>query len=775
MSDKIDNSLLEVTLDDLPDELRTLVERAMETHKLKCLMSFSKNKSGKVFQRTNLPRVLLPHQTDHETEEEEERKYSEIMHRVMHEAMTNHNTTFLNTFRAIMVGIFGPAADAQFGTTEGPIGPTYFNPPKQSSGDTGTSGSGDGSRKEGNDGSGNLPKGASEPNATGAGNTGTTTHGQATFGTTGEVPSSAYKISPAAPRLQKTATGYHPFIDYSSLNAIPNPGYGSAGYKTPGAPKDSVDVIMDRMADMMKNQFGLKIKGQTHTYRSPYPEWYNSVALPPRVKVPTDFIKFSGLDDTSTVEHISRYLMQLGEASTDNAWRVRYFPLSLTGPAFTWFSSLPPNSVITWEDLEQKFHSYFYTGTNEKKLVDLANLKQKANETPLEFLRRFRETKNLCYALNLPDDQLPGMAISGMQPAVREKLFGMEFEDLGQLSQRLALMNTQAQGFRRESRFQQKNNAVVDIYQAFLDEAGEYEDEDEVAAAELTWAKEPVQVNPRWMKQQKGTYDFDVTKADKLFELLLKEGRIKLPEGHPMLRPDGVKDKKYCGFHNARSHSINDCRVFRQKIQKAIQEGHLNFNSKMKIDGQPFPQNMVSFSLNMVSADKGKGKMKVLTSDRAKESGSVDPNRQITNEELLQKAQFQNSRTEKGESSRPRVTSRILLNKWQRQQEKEQYQRRRMMEDRLWYEQEMYREEQKEYEIQQEQSHWGCAFFRHCWNEGLKLPTRYNCPECSDQYTRYRQDRTNRRSVHDRLGFRLPENDRRLKINDKDDYRKRYS
>jgi hypothetical protein len=32
-----------------------------------------------------------------------------------------------------------------------------------------------------------------------------------------------------------------------------------------------------------------------------------------------------------------------------------------------------------------------------------------------------------------------------------------------------------------------------------------------------------------------------VTKADKLFEFLVKEGRIKLPEGHSMLRPDGVK------------------------------------------------------------------------------------------------------------------------------------------------------------------------------------------------------------------------------------------
>jgi hypothetical protein len=42
--------------------------------------------------------------------------------------------------------------------------------------------------------------------------------------------------------------------------------------------------------------------------------------------------------------------------------------------------------------------------------------------------------------------------------------------------------------------------------------------------------KEPLTVNQRWVKQAKGTYDFDVTKADKLFEFLVKEGRIKLPE-----------------------------------------------------------------------------------------------------------------------------------------------------------------------------------------------------------------------------------------------------
>jgi hypothetical protein len=165
---------------------------------------------------------------------------------------------------------------------------------------------------------------------------------------------------------------------------------------------------------------------------------------------------------------------------------------------------------------------------------------------------------------------------------------------------------------------------VAEIYNQFLDKADLIEDsgdELDVAAAEIMWGKEPLKMNQRWVKQTKGTYDFDITKADKLFELLVKEGRIRLP--------DGVKGKRYCGFHDRDSHSINDCRVFRMRIQKAIQEGHLKFDNKMKLDGHPFPQNMVGFSVNMVTAEE-KGKVKVLTSARARQDGTVDPERQVT-------------------------------------------------------------------------------------------------------------------------------------------------
>jgi hypothetical protein len=133
---------------------------------------------------------------------------------------------------------------------------------------------------------------------------------------------------------------------------------------------------------------------------------------------------------------------------------------------------------------------------------------------------------------------------------------------------------------------------------------------------------------------------------------------------------------------------------------------------------------MVGFSVNMVTAEE-KGKVKVLTSARAKQDGSVDPTRQVTMEQVHKEApRILKSQIEVGESSRtkPRVTTRILLNKWQRQQEKERYQKQKYEEERHRFEEEARRRELEEHAREQECANWGCAFFRHCWNEGLKLP-----------------------------------------------------
>ena len=159
----------------------------------------------------------------------------------------------------------------------------------------------------------------------------------------------------------------------------------------------------------MREQFGLKPMYTGNLYRQPYPEWFERVPLPNRFKVP-DFSKFSGQDGVSTYEHISRFLAQCGEASTVDALRVRLFRLSLSGSAFTWFSSLPYGSINSWVDLEKQFHSYFYSGVHEMKLSDLTAIKQRHNEPVHEYIQRFREMRNKCFSLSLTDSQLADLA-----------------------------------------------------------------------------------------------------------------------------------------------------------------------------------------------------------------------------------------------------------------------------------------------------------------------------------------------------------------------------
>ena len=155
----------------------------------------------------------------------------------------------------------------------------------------------------------------------------------------------------------------------------------------------------------------------------------------------------------------------------------------------------------------------------------------------------------------------------------------------------------------------------------------------------------------------------------------------------------------------------------------------------MKVDDNPFLRDQ-----NMVDAKLLKEKTKGLTSTRAKETRIVDLEMQISADEyreIKRRRDRQKSRYEQGETLRdgairPCDTSRILLNKWQRQKEKG-YQR--------WLEEKEYQHQQEKerYERKQAESHWNCSFFRHCWNEGLKLPTRNNFTKCSEQYWEFRQ------------------------------------
>jgi hypothetical protein len=108
----------------------------------------------------------------------------------------------------------------------------------------------------------------------------------------------------------------------------------------------------DQISAILRDQFGILPKRRTIGYTKPYPSDYDLILLPPKYRLP-EFTKFNGSEGSCSIEHVSRYLEQLGMISVSDPLRVRLFSQSLTGPAFGWYTSLGPDSIRTWKQLEE--------------------------------------------------------------------------------------------------------------------------------------------------------------------------------------------------------------------------------------------------------------------------------------------------------------------------------------------------------------------------------------------------------------------------------------
>ena len=99
----------------------------------------------------------------------------------------------------------------------------------------------------------------------------------------------------------------------------------------------------------------------------------------------------------------------------------------MTGTAFSWFSSLAPNSIRNWAQLEYKFHDHFFSGETETKLLDLTSIKQGRDESSSDYFKRFKEIKNWCFSLTISEKDLVDLAFNGLRSYLKEKLDGFEY------------------------------------------------------------------------------------------------------------------------------------------------------------------------------------------------------------------------------------------------------------------------------------------------------------------------------------------------------------
>ena len=61
------------------------------------------------------------------------------------------------------------------------------------------------------------------------------------------------------------------------------------------------------------------------------------------------------------------------------------------------FTTLPPNSICNWNQLERTFHEQFFRGETKVNLMDLMNVKRHPDESIDDYLSRFRQMKAKCF------------------------------------------------------------------------------------------------------------------------------------------------------------------------------------------------------------------------------------------------------------------------------------------------------------------------------------------------------------------------------------------
>jgi hypothetical protein len=138
-------------------------------------------------------------------------------------------------------------------------------------------------------------------------------------------------------------------------------------YSAPGA------QTADQVSAILRDQFGILPKRRTISYTKPYPSDYDLIPLPPKYRLP-EFTKFNGSEGSSSIEHVSRYLAPLGMISISDPLQIRFFSQSLIGPAFRWYTSLSPDLIHTWKQLEEQFHIQYHSEAAEAGIADLKQI-----------------------------------------------------------------------------------------------------------------------------------------------------------------------------------------------------------------------------------------------------------------------------------------------------------------------------------------------------------------------------------------------------------------
>jgi hypothetical protein len=151
------------------------------------------------------------------------------------------------------------------------------------------------------------------------------------------------------------------------------------------------------------------------------------------------------------------------------------------------------------------------------------------------------------------------LASLGLAKLIKDMGFQLKFNSLAHLVRKLTSYEQ-----RHPKIYQDKFKLQITLVDT--EDAKDSGEEQEVAVAE--WIRGANPMSCKWVKQQGPTkgFDFDKSKVEQIFDLLLRKMQLKLPEGHKFPTAQELRGGLYCKWHHLFTHTTNDCKELRRQI-----------------------------------------------------------------------------------------------------------------------------------------------------------------------------------------------------------------
>ena len=154
----------------------------------------------------------------------------------------------------------------------------------------------------------------------------------------------------------------------------------------------TAEQIQELIARAVKTKLGVGSQ-KSHLYTKPYTKRIDALRMPYSYQ-PPKFNQFDGRGNPK--QHAAHFFETCNNAGTDGDLLVKQFVQTLKEIVFDWYIDLLPESIDSWEQMEQEFLNRFYSTQRTVSMTELTNTRQWKEEPVLDYINRCRSLNLKC-------------------------------------------------------------------------------------------------------------------------------------------------------------------------------------------------------------------------------------------------------------------------------------------------------------------------------------------------------------------------------------------